>query len=135
MVMKREIELQGRKSSLYRLANEWMEKTLIAEDEGIEYRNEEEGVLVGRGVTTQQSRGVWDAVFEFPYELAVHLKDGMAVATITVGYGKAWIQESMMVITEPHLMARADYERLKAQFISMMDRLASYMRKGIVAME
>ena len=87
LVVQREIEFQRTKSSLYWSACEWMGKTLIDSDGGIQYQNEKEGILVGQGVTRQQSRygNVYNVTYDFLYVLTVEVNDNHARTTIDKG--------------------------------------------------
>lgn len=135
MVVQREIEFPDMKPFLYWTANEWMEITLIGSDAGIQYQNDEEGVIVGIGVTRLKSSDIFDAVYDFRYKLIVEVYDYKTIATIESNYGQGEIQENVIIIIEPHLMSPEDYEKLKAQFNKMIDDLVSYMKNGSVALE
>jgi tetratricopeptide (TPR) repeat protein len=135
LVVQREFELQGTKLDLFGLANEWMENTLIDAEEGIQYCDEEAGVIVGQGTTLQQSDNGFDVAYEFGYEITVRVKDNKATTTIECHYGMGEIQENITMITEPHLLPREDYEELKGRFNAMIDNLATYMKNGSVASE
>jgi tetratricopeptide (TPR) repeat protein len=137
LVVQREIGFQHAKSSLYWSACEWMGKTLVDSDGGIQYQNEEEGIIVGQGVSRQQSRygNVYDVTYDFLYVLTVEVIDNHARTTIEAQYGKGEIQDNIMIITEPHLIPRNDYEDLKEKFNSIIENLASYMKKGSIALE
>ena len=110
MVVQREVEFQDTKSNLFLLANEWMEMTLTGTEEGVDYRNHEEGVIVGRGVITQPSSNGFDVVYDFRYEFTIEIEDYKAIATIKTNYGMGEIQENVTIITEAHLMPRKAYE-------------------------
>lgn len=134
LVVQRKIELQDSKSNIYWLTYEWMEKTLIDSDEGIQYQNEKKGVIVGRGVIRQQSR-YDNVVYDFLYELTVEIKDNNARTTIESPYGKGEIEKNIIILIEPHLMPREDYEELKAKFDSVIEDLFSFIKKGSIAFE
>ena len=135
MVVQRKIELQDTKSNLFWLANDWMEKTLIGSDEGIQYLNEEEGVIVGQGIISQQSSNGFDVVYDFWYKLTIEVKKNVVRTTIVVSNGIGEMKENVVIFIEPQLLPRKDYEKLKAQFNAMIDNLDSFIEKGIIALE
>ena len=61
--------------------------------------------------------------------------DNNARATIEAHYGKGEIQDNIMIITEPHLIPRNDYEDLKEKLNSIIENLAPYMKKESIALE
>jgi tetratricopeptide (TPR) repeat protein len=135
MVVQRKIEHQDTKSNLFWLANDWMEMTLIDEGEGIQYRNEEEGVIVGQGIISQQSDDGFDVVYDFLYKLTIEVMENVVRTTIEVNTGTGEIKENVVILIEPHLMPREDYEELKDQFNAMIDDLVSYIENGSIALE
>jgi len=137
LIVQREIEFQHTKSFLYWSAYEWMGKTLVDSDGGIQYKNEKEGIIVGKGVSKQKSRygNFSDITFGFLYVLTIEMIDNRARATIESHYGKGEIQDNIMIIIEPRLIPRNDYEDLKDTFNSIIKDLASYMEKGSIALK
>jgi hypothetical protein len=130
LVLQGEIELQGTKSDLYRLTVQWMDRTLVGAKEGVQFRNENEGKVVGRGLARQRTHGAFDVEYEFPYELTVELRDNSVRVRIEVGLGRGEPQAKMIMIIEPHLLPQGDYEQLKAQLDSVVEDLFSRLAKS-----
>ena len=109
MIVQRIIEVQGTKSELYRLANEWMAKSFVDSSEVIQYRDKDEGIIVGRGITKQP---IGLITFNFWYSLTVEVKENKARVTIEDIYGE-YVTGELNITAETEEMRQKEYDELK----------------------
>ena len=125
LIIKEIIEVDKSKNELYRLSMEWLAKTFKSSKAVIQYKDKDEGVIIGKGfMVVRYGLGIPADTY---FTLTIETKDGKVRATVEEAYMK--ISVSGTTSESPVDNEFTMNERFKPEVMKLFKSLKDYLEK------